>query len=495
VDDRIWQLTAVAAVAIAVGGAPISALAQKEGGDAPPISLRLATLETPGSAWHEVMVEMAADISTATHDSLTIEVIEDFVPPDAALPEQSVVNELSGGRADLALVPSRGWLDAGVSSLRALQTPFLITSLEQAEAVATSDLAERMLSDMSSAGLLGLAMWPDDLRHPVAYDECASGPFLRPSDMAGMRVRSVPSADSYALLRAFDAIPVYESYGMDSCELAGHEAGLHVDLSPPDATATGNVTFFPRMFVLAADVRTLERLDGAQLAALREAAAHARDRALLRVVPESALATTWCETYRQRIVHATAADLDAWHEAAAPVVARLREDPAAARDIDEIRAMAERVGESPPAAACQPTDRNVPDPIGSHPPGSPGWTAGMWPPGVYRMELTREQALSAPVPDLLAMVGANTLTLDGNTFRIDLGTPDPDAADCHGTVTLVGDVIHTEWVSTALCGGWADLRWRLIDDDLHLDLVDSNFPEVDAVWFESNPWVLIDRTS
>jgi hypothetical protein len=494
VDDRVWQVTAAVAVVIAVGGATIPTLAQKEGGDAQPIVLRLATLESPGSDWHDVVGEMGADVAAATGESLTMEIVEDLVPVDAERPEQWVVNELSEGRADLALVPSRGWLGAGVTSLRALQAPFLITDLALAEAVSTSDLADRMLADMRSAGFVGLAMWPDDLRHPIAYDQCAGGPFLQPADMTGLHVRSVPSDDSYALLEAFGAVPVYESFGTGACSVAGHETGLRIDPSPPDATATANVTFFPRMFILAADAQALEALDGHQLSAIRDAAIRARDRALSRLIPEPVAAMTWCETFGQRIVYASAADLEAWHQAAAPVTARLREDPAVAREIDEIRALAVRVGTSPPAPTCRPTDWSLPDQAASPAPVSPGWASGMWPSGVYRMELTREQALSAPVPDLLGMVGANTLTLDGDTFRIDLGTPDADAADCHGAATLAGDIVHTEWVSTAMCGGWADFRWRLVGDDLHLDLVDSNFPEVDSVWFESNPWILIDRT-
>jgi hypothetical protein len=61
-----------------------------------------------------------------------------------------------------------------------------------------------------------------------------------------------------------------------------------------------------------------------------------------------------------------------------------------------------------------------------------------------------------------------------------------------GTAESRGDLVHTEWATTPRCGGWADYRWRLDDDRMIIDLVDSNAPAVDAVWFETNPWVRID---
>ena len=61
---------------------------------------------------------------------------------------------------------------AGISSLQALQAPFLIDSDELAEAVATDPLMEPLLAAMGEGGVAGLAVWPEDLRHPVAFEPC-----------------------------------------------------------------------------------------------------------------------------------------------------------------------------------------------------------------------------------------------------------------------------------------------------------------------------------
>ena len=84
---------------------------------------------------------------------------------------------------------SRNWDDYGVTSLQALEAPFLITSDARAEAATTGDLAPDLMAGLAAKGVAGLALWPIDLRHPVYFDK----PFLTPADMKDAKIRIVGS--------------------------------------------------------------------------------------------------------------------------------------------------------------------------------------------------------------------------------------------------------------------------------------------------------------
>ena len=49
-----------------------------------------------------------------------------------------------------------------------------------------------LLAAMGEGGVAGLAVWPEDLRHPVAFEPCIA-PITSPSDLQGRTVRAVAS--------------------------------------------------------------------------------------------------------------------------------------------------------------------------------------------------------------------------------------------------------------------------------------------------------------
>ena len=84
--------------------------------------------------------------------------------------EHTLVTRLKGGDFDLALIPTRAWGAEGVTSFHATMAPFLIDSDRLAAAVAQDPLAATMLEGLAGLQLQGLAMWPEDLRHPVCSE-------------------------------------------------------------------------------------------------------------------------------------------------------------------------------------------------------------------------------------------------------------------------------------------------------------------------------------
>jgi hypothetical protein len=74
------------------------------------------------------------------------------------------------GELDLGLVATRAWEDAGVASLVALTTPFLITDEALVDDVVGGPIADELMSGLNKVGVVGLALIPEGLRHPFAFD-------------------------------------------------------------------------------------------------------------------------------------------------------------------------------------------------------------------------------------------------------------------------------------------------------------------------------------
>ena len=115
--------------------------------------------------------------------------------------ERVVTDKVVSGEVELAMAPVRAWADAGVTSVQALSTPFLIDSDPLLTAVATDPLVQPMLDAMADHGLVGLAIWPEDLRHPFAWDS-TGGPLLRAEDFQGKNIWTLPSSLQSKIMEA-----------------------------------------------------------------------------------------------------------------------------------------------------------------------------------------------------------------------------------------------------------------------------------------------------
>lgn len=200
------------------------------------------------------MLKFIEQVKTLSNGNLLIEPIWDAAPDTTDGPEVGIIRLVLGDQADLGLAGSRAFDLEGITSFQALQAPFLITNDALSRAVATSDISTRMLDSLSSAGVVGLTMWPEDLRHP--FSVMPDKPILDPQDFAGLTIRAVPSGITYTLMESLSAIPMLgdESY-------QGAESGLRQGGSwNGNPTATGNITFFAKYQVLFANSTAFEKL-------------------------------------------------------------------------------------------------------------------------------------------------------------------------------------------------------------------------------------------
>jgi TRAP-type C4-dicarboxylate transport system substrate-binding protein len=294
------------------------------------------------------------EVATRSGGTIAIEPVYDAGVDTPEGFEVGVAGMVERGEVDLALVASRAWDLAGVTSFQPLQAPFLITDDALAAAVAAGDIGHRAMDGLAAVGVTGLALWPEDLRHPFSF--VRGEPLLTPEDFAGDAVLFQPSAVTAALVAALGGTRFPDD--MDRGEavnqglLQGSESGLLQGASLPGTpTATGNVTFFPKFQVLVGNAGALAGLTDEQRSILVSAASETQRAAIENHPTETDAAAGWCDAGGAIVLSDT--DQQASFEAAAqPVFDQIQKDPTAAALISSIRELKANLIPAPGATAC-----------------------------------------------------------------------------------------------------------------------------------------------
>jgi len=356
-----------------------------------------------------------------------------------------------------------------------------------AEAVASSDIGVRMLDSLSSPGIAGLALWPEDLRHPFSMNP--DKPILLPDDLKGLAVRSIPSEVSYMLINALGGSPMYGD------EYQAAESGLRQGASLSGRpTATGNVIFFPKFQVLFANGAALEKLSEGQRSILREAAAATQKKAIAEHPSEADAAAAWCAD-GGTVVIASEEQVAAFEAAAKPVFDKIEQDPLNAELIAAIRELKAKTMPAPGAQACEsdiaqsnvvPTSENE------------IWSTGVPPNGKWTVNLTTEDIIAKGVRPSEADGWSGLFFFefqDGKgLFRAEYLSDFIVA--CPFTYEAVEDFFRNTYVDLGQpnyeCGPQVDdLQWRLDEEgQLYFRVIDIKavpFLETKAN-FEAKPW-------
>src|SRR5690349_12058624 len=114
--------------------------------------------------------------------------------------EAALIRDVAAGKADLGWAGTRAFDDVGVSSLDALHAPLLIDSYALERDVLSDPLAERLLSGVEGAGVVGVGILPGPLRKPFG-----PGRLLRRQDYAGATLAIQRSKVADETLRALGA--------------------------------------------------------------------------------------------------------------------------------------------------------------------------------------------------------------------------------------------------------------------------------------------------
>ena len=488
--ERILMLVTIimlSACAPQVEMTPAATPAQGE-----PVTLRFAVADAEGRPSEPYVLEFVEQVNTLSNGNITIEPIWDAGATTDADFEVGVVQLIKGGQADLGLAGSRAFDTESITSFQALQAPFLITNDNLSKAVATSDIATRMLDNLSSAGLTGLTLWPEDLRHPFSI--IPDKPILSPGDFEGATVRVVPSEVSHMLIEVLGGKPLFG----DDYQVA--ESGLRQGASLTGTpTATGNVIFFAKYQVLFANSAAFDKLNEAQRTILLEAAVVTQRKAIAEHPSEADAAAAWCAD-GGTVVMASAEQVAAFETAAKPVFDQIEQDPLNAELILAIRELKAKTEPAPGAEACAPTA----PPQGVEPPAeSPVWSQGLPPNGVWQVELSADDFAEMGVLRSVAesdWAGTYILTLkDGKSFGEFHGLHG-FYGKCQANYELVGDIVRFTYYQTTggECEGMVEeLQWRLDEEGLHFHLVAvKNGPPTELkAYYEAKPWQKVEEWS
>jgi TRAP-type C4-dicarboxylate transport system substrate-binding protein len=383
------------------GDSAAQRVADKAGGHSPTVTLTLATGEVRGRPDTPTVDYFINRLTTLTKGSIKVDPTWG-VQENTTDFEQSVAKQVRSGEMDLGWVGSRAFDTLGVTTLQAVQAPFLITSNQLVAKVAADPVAGRMLAGLRAGGLVGLGLYPDQLRHPVGFRK----PLASLADFKGARARTPTSNVSDAVLRSLGAEPIHlkgSAYGVavNDGTLDGVDASLGLAPALGGSILTGNVVFYPLMNVLFTTDRALARLDGTQRSALRRAAADTLRHAV-ETMPRTEDATPFCAGHGQ-IVSASPAEVARMEKATQRVYAELEADGQTKAFIEAIRRLKQQVAPVSPPASC-----------GVPAPKRPPTGEAIVPDGVYTAVATKADALRLGVSDECA------LKADGMHLRLEL---------------------------------------------------------------------------
>jgi TRAP-type C4-dicarboxylate transport system substrate-binding protein len=420
----------------------------------------------------------AAQVRALSGGSLRVHVILQAAGDAVPDTEERIARMVRGGKLDLGWIGARAWDELGVTSLQALQAPFLITSYPLLDRVATGPLARRMLAGLARQHVIGLALVPELLRHPVGFRH----PLSSLADFEGARIRTLPSRAGDALLRALGAIPVHESNVAFATDRRSDGEETSFGRVPVGADVTPNVTFFPKALTLFIGERSYARLSPEQRRILRAAAARTLRHATAYPVSaalafEGVLTRQYCRT-PGHVSLAGTKELAGLVRAARPVYAELERNAGTRVLIAEIRALKRSLPRPPPIVvpvACLASRRAPTSPRPALSPSSLN--------GTYRWVLTDAgaRAFGAPADDPgNEYPKLTTVVLRNGRARI-LRSPSPSS----GTYTVIGTRIVFNW--SVLGYPLAFTFARAHDGSLRLTAVQPMDPGDQWVW-SGAPW-------
>ncbi|CAN5590662.1 hypothetical protein BH23CHL7_BH23CHL7_24030 [soil metagenome] len=472
-----------------------AATADKGGGNVEgTVTLRLGTEDDAGRPGADQIRRFADEVNALSGGRIVIEPVWDANGEDnLAGWDQAVARMAVAGELDMALIPARAWDTEGVTSLRALHAPFLVTSDELAATLATDEIAGEMLAGLDGIGVKGLALFPETLRHLIVYSDLPEST----ADFSGMAVRSPRSQTTWALFEALSAMPddfTDPGESFDDIVAAGGPAAAETSFAlagtlPSGTSALGNLPLFPKINSLVVNSSAYGRLSEEQQAILEQAATRAVESSVSTMRGTTEYAQEFCRNGGQVVMLDDALVVEI-HAAASVAYNDLAADAQTQDFIDRIRRVAGRIGAAPAIVEpCGP-------PVSA---GEPVRATGDFPEGVYRKEITVEQLVAAGIdrPTAQNHMGTWTIGFRDGVFS-DLGSGTDGCPGSTYTITEGRISVRLGPVGPA-CGGAAgqvlfEAAWSVEGDQLRFVDVRSGhgFDLLIANLFGGAPWTKID---
>lgn len=469
---RTTWLSAIV-LAVIIGGcgtanapAASSGSGAKVGGKPGPIAITVADSQLPGKPSNLPLAEFKRQVETLSSGTMSVTVLTGATDDVTPFSDAIVIDRLKQGTFQMAVVPARAWSEAGVTSLKALQAPFLFESDEHvATVVDDAAIKTELFSGFDGSGVTGLTLFPESLRHLFSFGK----PMLTPADVKGQTIRAISSLETTALIEALGGTavdPIGDAFrkGIEAGTIHGTDSGFTLARESDtntSSTATGNVALYAKVMTLVINSGLWSGLDEAQKVIITTASDATREWAIANQTTDAAAAAKFCADGGTVVLADDAAIAD-FRAAEAPVYATLEADPTAKRAIAAITALAPKAS-APTVKACEPVidaSTLVPD-------------GGDLPNGIYRIEAT-EAYLKASYPDYVSTSeGIYTFNFRDGHWFFDYVAPGGGGDHQTGTYRAEGDDVY--WLWDPCCSHpnpVLHLKWTVDGDGtLHFSLV------------------------
>ncbi len=163
-----------------------------------PVTYRLGYGGATTNPRHLAAVEFAKYVKEATNGMVTIELF----PSEMLGTDAEMVEMVSMGSLDMT-INAVGIVAKYEPKIAVFELPFLFSSYEKVDAVLDSNIGMGVLDSLPSKGLRGLAYWENGLRHVTNSVRAIE----KPSDLAGIKLRTPENAMTLSIFRALGANP------------------------------------------------------------------------------------------------------------------------------------------------------------------------------------------------------------------------------------------------------------------------------------------------
>ena len=484
-------------VAVVLGPAACGSTARIDQAGAVSRSVTVITLQMPDGTQPDG-IYFAQDV--ARRSGGTLKVVIDPTTYASVTPanEAKLVAALLAGRVGFSYQPARDWAAAEVPGFQALDTPFLVTTVQASVKLATSPVAGALLHQLTPLGLVGLGLIPNEPRQILS-----TRPLIAPSEFGGTRLRIVDNPQTAALVRAIGARPVQGvlSTQVGSMLRSGSVAG--VETSPMyiltnsynmDASYLTRYGMFPKFQTVVATKSAWQKLTVAQQTTMRQAAADTLAYADRTVAPRE----------QHELAGLCASGLVLDELSPAQLAALARAAASAAPATAQIAAMTQMIKAAVPGTGPQPSA--VPPPpqcriastttqaIALHRrlstragPGSR--EDATIPPGTYVTTDTVADWQAGGVADLPGLEGPITWTWhlypNGTFYETQTEYPGSNSGSIRGRYYIKGDEVTFN--SPELNDNPEIVRWSYYNGQLTFSLVDVR-DAVGKIIYTAHPW-------
>jgi TRAP-type C4-dicarboxylate transport system substrate-binding protein len=356
--------------------------------------------------------------------------------------ETNVVRATAAGDIDGGWPTVRGFANAGIRGLEAVEAPMVLTSYSALKDLVSGPVASDLLGQLHGTGVVGLGLAVGSLRRPFA----AKAPLLEPGDWHGITFRTFYSPVQDATILALGGTPM--DVGSDwtdyvaTGQLRGAEfdivtyAGREFGMAAPYVTA--NVVLWPKVFAFILSQKRWDAMTDQQRAWVHGAAAAGTQASVDASYDESALATKLCSA-GVNFVNSSPSQLAALRAAVAPVIGGLAADSVNGPLLAKIEAIAARYPE--PEVPDVPADcRMAATP--SPPPSIPTAVSSL-PSGTYRVQITLADVAKAGSNNSGGETGTWTLTIEDGSYVVRCQAVAEPGVDCGNEPANTPTVVET----------------------------------------------------